>query len=292
MKHLTSLIILFILLFMALKLDKPVKDIYDAGFNKQLIRTSGVPKAEAARGLDTTVFGGVNTTSLKKEQDKRQDAIDGWNSLDNTRFEYSADNVLFANISNTDADVFFALGDKIRIRQLDSAAYKYFYVIDRSATTITVNAGDDYTYTDNAITEIDVSKLATPTGHPVSFDFTTTIYKQSDSSEITGWQTRRGTYNMTGNTIVLSWQLFHNTFPAGESQILCNTPFPASGWTFTSFAETFPGTNPASTVAHMFTEFQSIGAPVSGPGTTVEHMWGTFSANLFRADFNQIIRVQ
>lgn len=67
------------------------------------------------------------------------------------------------------ADEFFNIGDKLRLKQ--GGDYKYFYVVGSNANTILVTAGDDYTLAAADITNMALSRVANPSGHPQIFQF-------------------------------------------------------------------------------------------------------------------------
>jgi hypothetical protein len=63
-------------------------------------------------------------------------------------------------------------GDKIKLTQ---TTVKYFYVVSKSGTTITITGGTDYTLANAAITLPYYSHEANPVGFPGAFAFTPTI---------------------------------------------------------------------------------------------------------------------
>lgn len=71
----------------------------------------------------------------------------------------------------------FNVGDKIRLKQ--GGAYKYFYVIKTSATSIKVFAGVDYSTTAAAVTNLALSRISNPVGHPGYFLFASTLQCES-----------------------------------------------------------------------------------------------------------------
>lgn len=70
----------------------------------------------------------------------------------------------------SNATLKYAVGDKIRLVQ--DASTKYFYVIDVAATLLTVTAGTDFTLSGNPITDPFFSHMLSPVGHPQRFTYT------------------------------------------------------------------------------------------------------------------------
>lgn len=73
----------------------------------------------------------------------------------------------------SDATLKYAVGDKIRLVQ--DAITKYFYVIEVTATLLTVTAGTDFTLSANPITDPFFSHMLSPVGHPQRFTYTPTF---------------------------------------------------------------------------------------------------------------------
>lgn len=67
----------------------------------------------------------------------------------------------------------YALGDKIRLIQ--GATTKYFYVVSVADTVLGLQAGSDYTVANSDITSADFSKAVSPVGFPHQFNFSSTI---------------------------------------------------------------------------------------------------------------------
>lgn len=72
----------------------------------------------------------------------------------------------------TDATTKYSVGDKIKLVQ--SATTKYFYITGVTATVLTVSGGSDYTVANAAISSIYYSKVATPLSFPQYFNWTPT----------------------------------------------------------------------------------------------------------------------
>lgn len=76
-------------------------------------------------------------------------------------------------ITGYDATLYYAVGDKVRLKQ--GGNYKYFYITAVAAALLTLFAGTDYTLTNAAITDFAVSKSPNPIGFPNNFNWAPTL---------------------------------------------------------------------------------------------------------------------
>lgn len=82
---------------------------------------------------------------------------------------YTSATVITASDSTVDFTKLLQIGTPIRLKQ--GGAYKYFYVQNLTATTITINGGLDYTLTSATITDFAKGLNQAPIGFPVQFKF-------------------------------------------------------------------------------------------------------------------------
>lgn len=101
---------------------------------------------------------------------------DGWIAVSDNWSYASATTITVP----TDATTKYSVGDKIKLVQ--SAATKYFYVTAVSSTVLTVTGGTDYTVANSAISGIYYSKVETPLGFPGWFSYTPTFVNLSGGS--------------------------------------------------------------------------------------------------------------
>lgn len=66
---------------------------------------------------------------------------------------------------------YYAVGDKIKLTQ---TTVKYFYIVAVADTLLTVTGGSDFTVANAAITDINISKMATPIDFPARFTWSPT----------------------------------------------------------------------------------------------------------------------
>lgn len=120
---------------------------------------------------------------LKALENARQPYISDWNELSPVLFTFNT-----ANIINVDTSIstslYFQIGDKVKLIQ--AGVTKYFSILVVSANTITIGAGDSYTFTNNTITYFAFSKTSSPSGFPRTFDFVTNTITASGAMTVTG----------------------------------------------------------------------------------------------------------
>lgn len=92
----------------------------------------------------------------------------GWSALTETFTYASATTITIA----TGGTARFEIGDKLRFKQ--GAGYKYYYVVGVAATTLTVTGGSDYTVANSAITDVGLSRAASPVDFPEVFNWSPT----------------------------------------------------------------------------------------------------------------------
>ena len=74
----------------------------------------------------------------------------------------------------TDATEYYNIGDKVRFKQ-NAGTYVYFVIISVAATTIGLYGGSDYSVANQDITDIEISKSASPLGFPKYFNWSPTL---------------------------------------------------------------------------------------------------------------------
>ncbi len=141
---------------------------------------------------------------------------DGWIAVSDSWTYASATTITVPS----DATAKYSVGDKIKIVQ--SASTKYFYITGVAATTLTVNGGTDYTVANSAISSIYYSKAASPLSFPQYFNYTYTLAASGGGSPIIGNGTITGTrFSMTGKTVHFQFKLTlgsTTSFGTGELQ--------------------------------------------------------------------------
>ena len=101
---------------------------------------------------------------------------DGWIAVSDSWTYASATTITVPS----DATTKYAVGDKIKLVQ--SATTKYFFVTAVSSTVLTVTGGTDYTVANSAISGIYYSKVASPQSFPKWFSYTPTFVNLSGGS--------------------------------------------------------------------------------------------------------------
>lgn len=200
-----------------------------------------------------------------------------WVQMDASLFAYSQANKI--SVSGIETIQKFQVGDKLKVKQSDT--YKYFYITDIEDGILYVMGEDDYTFTNNTVQEIYISRLQLPSGFPEVHTYIPTI-SDNAGAEITGWDTARMRYFMIGNKMVMMLLLYDTNFPAGEDIIIVQTPF-VNGFNLQS-AITFPMTLGSNDV---FAEFQNLSAGLfTGLGISMEVVGGAnFNSGNFRTDY-------
>lgn len=69
-----------------------------------------------------------------------------------------------------DPNNFFAIGDKIRFKQV-AGTFVYFYVIDITSTYIEITGGSDYVLANEVVTNVGRGLVNNPIGHPGLFNY-------------------------------------------------------------------------------------------------------------------------
>lgn len=152
-----------------------------------------------------------------------------WTYYAQSDFTFSATNVF--SITNFDPTEIFQVGDKIILNQ--SSTTKYFYVIEVTSTTLTVNAGDDNSYTNNALSWIGSSRIGSPSGHPIIFDisseaiwsFATPTWTDRSGLFTGGSGTRSMEFYMDGPLMTYIADLGTSSLPANVVAIAITSPF-------------------------------------------------------------------
>lgn len=115
--------------------------------------------------------------------------FDGWIAVSDAWSYASATTITVPS----DATTKYSVGDKIKLVQ--SASTKYFYITSVASTVLTVNGGTDYTVANSAISGIYYSKAATPLNFPQWFAYTPTL-----SGPTLGTGTLTASFELKGKT--------------------------------------------------------------------------------------------
>lgn len=86
---------------------------------------------------------------------------------------------------SSDATTYYQIGAKIRLKQ--GGAYKYFYIVGVSSTSLQIDAGSVYTLANAAITDYEVSFASSPVGFPDGFLYATVPGGFSSTSTLFGF---------------------------------------------------------------------------------------------------------
>jgi len=155
-----------------------------------------------------------------------------WYEYNPSYFTRYADNVITVDTKIIVENV-FQIGDKVRINQ---GGYKYFYIIyiDTATNRITLSGGDDYVFTSSAFTSFGTSKLPTPFGHPLIFDYSTSslVYTAdstttyNDSAKFAGGDgIRSAKFSMNGPIVQVWFELGTTAMRSGILSVELSTPF-------------------------------------------------------------------
>jgi hypothetical protein len=137
--------------------------------------------------------------------------FDGWVGVSDAWSYASATTITVPS----DATTKYSVGDKIKLVQ--SASTKYFYITAVAATLLTVTGGSDYTVANSAISGVYYSKESTPLGFPQWFAYTpssvlgfsvnpTALYRFTISGRsvtVASSRTVNGTSNATNYDVAL-----------------------------------------------------------------------------------------
>lgn len=118
---------------------------------------------------------------------------DGWNAIGDTWTYASATTITVP----AGAATYYAVGDKIKLTQTTA---KYFYIVAVADELLTVTGGTDYTVANEAITDIYVSKMASPVGFPARFTWSPT-WTASESMTISSVSVAVAEFVITGMVI-------------------------------------------------------------------------------------------
>lgn len=109
---------------------------------------------------------------IKNLERTPQPFLGDWFEVLNPIEYVSADTLKFSD-DDLDPRSFFTVGDKVRYKQ--GGDYKYAYIKKISATQWEVFSGTDYTLNNASVTDFAKGVTATPTGHPILFNFNPNI---------------------------------------------------------------------------------------------------------------------
>ena len=192
-------------------------------------------REDGTYGIDIASVGYDVHTAYEGEMDLTSKARDDWTQWNPANFVYnSAVRIDISNYTSTD---FFQKGDKIKLVQ--DATTKYFYIYNVQSGYINVHGGSDYAFTNNAITEFYSSRLANPSGHPIVFNFEPTV---TATETMTVTPTVADMYFwMIGNVVHMTGTLVDMTLGVSASYgIIASLPFGPSA-NYTSVEHIGPG---------------------------------------------------
>lgn len=168
---------------------------------------------------DTTQSAEGSTKNIKAEDlvNTFINQQDGWLPVDESWTYASATTVTVPSGATNR----FQIGDKIRLVQ--GASTKYFYVIGATSTVLTLFAGTSFTLADSAITQIYLSRASAPFGFPSWFNFNST---SSGSGSMTVTQTGLGYARFAINNRVVNVLLngTHTTGGTASDAIIMTLP--------------------------------------------------------------------
>jgi hypothetical protein len=180
-------------------------------------------------------------TNFLKNLDKRSSALErarqpyigDWYEINTVLFSYYSNNWITVD-SSLDVDIFFQVGDKIRIFQGGNEKFFYIIYIDGANNRIMLNAGDDFTYINSTLTYFAFSRLANPSGHPLIFDYSTGVQIQTsdgmnvydDTSDFTG-NIKEAKYSMNGSIVNIWYNLGTTSLRSGVISLQISSPFKA-----------------------------------------------------------------
>lgn len=154
--------------------------------NSESVKVDSKIRTLGDKAYDSNVAGSLQSLSI----------ADQWIEVDFSYFSYTSTKELA--VSTIEADVVFQVGDKVWIQQ--SGTDKYFFVINRTSTSITLFGGTDYTIANASIDKFAFSRLPKPVGHPNLFNYTPVPYDQDFNAYSSN--TSKGIITMVGNLVV------------------------------------------------------------------------------------------
>ena len=175
-------------------------------------------------------------TNFIKNIDKRVSASErarqidfgDWREYNLSLFTYVSDNLveLDSEIILTDN---FQVGDKVKVIQDSTDKYFYIIKVDSATNRLTLDAGSVHTFTNDAYTYFAISKMASPLGHPLVFDYTDDVVITDGTSDLTAifsdGTAKNTQYAMSGNIVQIWLELSTFDLPTGVNSILVSTPF-------------------------------------------------------------------
>lgn len=142
-----------------------------------------------------------------------QGTVDGWISANETPTYASATTI---NVAAGAASKYMK-GDKIGFVQ--SAAWKYFYVVTVADTLLTLTGGSDYTVADAAITQFQYSHAENPIGFPSYFAYTPT-----NGNVTLGNGTQYARFSLHGKMCHMAYSLTFGSTTSFTGTVTIGTP--------------------------------------------------------------------
>ena len=137
----------------------------------------------------------------------------------------SANIVLMSN----DLAAQIKLGDRVRILQSDSVDYKYFFIIDNTTPgQITIEGGNNYTFTNTTIEEFGISSVPNPLGFPGMREFVKDANPIATGATIVGTGATDAYFFMNGSFVQTYW-ILDLTLGVFESTIAIGVDLPVPG---------------------------------------------------------------
>lgn len=180
---------------------------------------------EESRRIDEKIriLGNKFATADESGGSQIQNINDDWTQLDESNFSFSSATLI--DVSTFDPTTRFEIGDRLWINQ--ASTDKYFNIISVSSTQLTINGGDDYTFTSDTIDQIYSSKLISPSSFPKQFNTTPSVDDGSvtnitlvDSDEF---------YNLIGATVFVQGYVQVSVGAAGANYCPISIPLSLTG---------------------------------------------------------------
>lgn len=132
------------------------------GINRRVVLDGNNGTLKASKpGFDADTAGNENLAFSSEFRVQSDD----WQEFTQLTFSYSSATRI--TVAGGTATEYFSIGDKLELTQ--NSLVKFFYIVNVGAAYIDIYAGDDFTYTNNTITKLRISRISNPVGHPITF---------------------------------------------------------------------------------------------------------------------------
>lgn len=206
--------------------------------------TSGVLADARVQESNVTQHEGDLTIGL----DQITDMNKGWVPLSGT-YGYSTSSTMTSSVDWTSV---LQRGDKIRL--VNNSSTKYFYVYSVASGSVVLQAGTSYTLASAAITDVYVSKAATPFAFPKSFTWVPSGYTGSGSMTWSSVSGASVTFSYSEGICFIRGRFGGTTGgTASNSLIIQGLPFPITNNATTHGPAAFVQDGGNTISAHTFT---------------------------------------